>query len=188
VRLFVAVNLPDAIRRDLFERLDPIRGVGTGVRWLEPNNFHITLKFLGSVQDTQIESIQDGLWAAAAQVPAFELTLSRFGAFPNFRRARVYWVGVEDDGWLGRLQSAVEQQIAPLGFPTEARPFHPHITVGRANQLTAAELGAVEASSAPFPFRETISVSSMELMESKLSPKGARYEPVFSALLAGTNK
>jgi 2'-5' RNA ligase len=185
VRLFVAVNLPDPIRHAIESAAAPIRRAAPSVRWLPPDNFHITLKFLGSVPDDRVNTIKAALTAAATQASPFEMNVRGAGAFPNFRRARVYWVGVDGGDLLARLQHEVERTIAPLGFPTEARPFHPHITIGRVNQSPADEMRAVETASRDFQNESRIVVKSVELMESKLSPKGARYEAIQSVPLGG---
>lgn len=183
MRLFVAVNLPDAVRRALERASATLREAAPAVRWLPPENFHITLKFLGSVPDARLPEIQAALETAALRNAPFQMTLRVAGAFPNFRRARVYWVGVQDDGALAQLQLEVERTIAPLGFPTEARPFHPHITIGRVNSVPAAELRAAEAAASDFQHESRVTVKSIELMESKVSSKGARYEALRSAQL-----
>jgi RNA 2',3'-cyclic 3'-phosphodiesterase len=182
VRLFVAVNLPDSVRRAIEDASAALRQAAPSVRWLQPDNFHITLKFLGSVADERITAVRAAM-EAAAHSPQFAMTVRGAGAFPNFRRPRVYWVGVDDDNSLARLQLEVERTIAPLGFPTEARPFHPHITIGRVNEVPAPELRAVETASNDFHYESKVLVKSIELMESKLSPKGARYEAIQSVAL-----
>lgn len=183
MRLFVAVNLPDAVRRSLEQAGAPLSAAAPSVRWLQPDNFHITLKFLGWVADERLMDVRSALDAAAVRCPPFEMTLRAAGAFPNFRRPRVYWVGVEDDGSLAQLQLEAERAIAPLGFPTEARPFRPHITIGRVSKAPAAELRAAESACQDFRYESRVPVKSIELMESKLSPKGARYDAIHSAWL-----
>ena len=183
MRLFIAVNLPDPVRRSLERAAAPLREAAPAVRWLQPENFHITLKFLGSVADEALADVRSALDAAALRHAPFPMTLRGAGAFPNFRRPRVYWVGVEDDGSLLQLQLEVERTIAPLGFPTEARPFHAHITIGRPNNVPAAQVLAAGAAGEDFRYESKVQVKSIELMESKLSPKGARYEAIRSAPL-----
>jgi 2'-5' RNA ligase len=185
VRLFVAVNLPDSTRQAAHAAAAALRQAAPSVRWVPPETLHITLKFLGEVSEARLAEMKAALEMRLAVESGFTFALRGAGAFPNFRRPRVFWLGVENGEGLIRVQSSVEGIFAPLGFPTEAREFHPHLTLGRAGPpLSPAEQAAAERAASRLEYQEVVTVRSIELMQSRLSPKGARYEAVHSAMLA----
>src|SRR5207253_3798460 len=104
------------------------------VNWVSGEGIHVTLKFLGEVGDDREAEITAALERAAAGARTLPLALGGFGVFPDFRRPRVVWAGIAPEPGLEILQHRVEQEVAPLGFPTEARPFRPHVTLGRARK------------------------------------------------------
>jgi RNA 2',3'-cyclic 3'-phosphodiesterase len=185
VRLFVAVNLPESTRRAAHAAAAALRNAAPSVRWVLPETLHITLKFLGEVSAARLREMKAALETSASIQSGFTFALRGAGAFPNFRRPRVFWLGVENGEGLIRVQSSVEGIFAPLGFPAEAREFHPHLTLGRAGApLSAAEQAAAERAVSSVEYQEVVTVRSIELMQSRLLPKGARYEAVHSAKLA----
>ncbi len=162
----------------------PVRGAAPTVRWLLPDTYHITLKFLGEVAEARLAELRAALQQVATRSVGFTIALRTVGAFPNFRRPRVFWIGAANAEPLIRLQESVEELFTPLGFPAEAREFHPHLTLGRVSApLAPAETGAAERAANAVEYEEDVTVRSVELMQSRLSPKGARYEAVHSAPL-----
>ncbi len=150
------------------------------VRWVRPEQMHLTLKFLGEVPDGQVPDITDAVALAAEQSQGFILRTDGAGCFPPGRsKVRVVWVGLEADPALLACQANVEAALAEAGFPPEARAFSPHLTLGRVkNDATAGKLrAAVEA--IPIPVMEQ-EVDSIVLMQSELRREGARYLPVGS--------
>jgi 2'-5' RNA ligase len=149
-----------------------VRERGLPVKWVRPEGLHLTLKFLGDVG----EASQPNLRAALGQVASggearpVSLHIEGFGVFPDYRRPRIVWAGVSPDPALELLQHRVEQVFAPLGFPTEARPFRPHVTLGR------GDLTGIESSLAAVAFTATTIVPDLDLMQSTLQSGGAVYE------------
>ena len=144
IRTFIAIELPKITRDalgDLQARLT-VHVPKDSVRWVKPDNIHLTLKFLGQVPTAQIDSITSALKHAVAGMHVFPLDVMNAGCFPDERRPRVVWVGVDEPiGVLHALQRAIELATAPLGYPTEPRPFQPHLTLGRAaRDLKPADL------------------------------------------------
>ena len=132
VRTFIAVPLPAECRETLEQIQRPLRALDADVRWTSVSSIHLTLKFLGEIDPFRVDEIISALRPAV--VPAFGLRLRGLGAFPNFRNPRVVWCGVEGETEkLSLLQAGVETACAGLGFEREARPFHPHLTLGRVN-------------------------------------------------------
>jgi len=191
LRTFIAIELDEPLRialRSAQEKLKRQTPPGS-VKWVGPDGIHLTLKFLGDTPASRIREIEAALQAACAGHEPFEVSVEGRGCFPNFRRPRVIWVAVrEKSGTLTRLQTAVERNVAPLGWPTEERAFSPHLTLGRvakgADDRTAAAVGqAVERSVV-----EQIGlqrVTAVSLVQSDLRPTGAVYAQLLQIALAG---
>jgi RNA 2',3'-cyclic 3'-phosphodiesterase len=131
MRLFAGIPVPDPARQELASVLDGLRSKNWPVRWVRPEGLHLTLKFFGSVEDGVVESLGTALATAAEGTGPIPLTCTGIGGFPNPRRARVVWIGLEAPGSLELLQDAVERACANQGFPLEGKPYRPHITLGR---------------------------------------------------------
>lgn len=192
VRAFVAVELPESVRRGLageIHRLEEMVEQDT-VRFVRSEGIHLTLKFLGEVPAGKVDAVGRALDQAAAQVGPFEATAGGFGAFPNATRPRVLWVGVGDpSGSLSRLQSTVERTLAPLGFKAEPRPFHPHLTLGRVRRESSrSDERALGSSLEGHEIAELgrWQVRECALMKSDLRPQGAVYSRVAAFTLVGS--
>ena len=166
--------------------IDDLRSTARDVSWVAPGNLHLTVKFLGEVADGRIEGIVGALTGAIAGVSAFDADVEGLGAFPSAVRPRVVWAGVTTGaGAMGDLAGRVDDALAALGFAREARPFSAHVTLGRVRQpgrapaLTEALRGA-----AGRPFGR-LRVACASLMQSELSPRGARYTELAAASLGG---
>jgi 2'-5' RNA ligase len=150
---------------------------------------HLTLKFLGDTPLDKVEEVKVALAQAAAEVRPFTFTMAALGCFPNTRRPRVVWVGLQEvTGALVRLRGVVEAQVAPLGFPTERRPFKPHLTLGRvqrrASKSEVREIGEVVAASVAGIGSE-MTVQEVRYIKSDLQPSGAVYTTLLAAKLKG---
>ncbi|MEK7848688.1 MAG: RNA 2',3'-cyclic phosphodiesterase, partial [Chloroflexota bacterium] len=141
LRLFVAVELPPGVRAALAGLQRELRPrCGAGVRWVDAKGIHLTLKFLGGVEGARVPPVQAAVEQAASGQAAFRLSLGSTGFFPNPRRPRVFWVGIEGEvERLGALARRVEVALSPLGFPPERRPFSPHLTLGGVRDGAAGE-------------------------------------------------
>jgi 2'-5' RNA ligase len=179
VRTFVAVLLADELRKRISEVQEQAKKLAPDVKWVAPDNFHATLKFLGNVREDALEAVFSAVEEAAGAFSAFELSMSRLGAFPNARNARVVWVGIEDGrDELAALASAVDARLAKLGFPREERDFKSHITIGRvksSKRLDDLARGIDEIDASDLG-RQT--VSSVAVMQSDLRPTGPVYTPL----------
>jgi 2'-5' RNA ligase len=183
LRLFIALEPPDPVRRRLAalqERLKTAAGRhASEVKWVQVENVHLTLQFLGAVPEDRVEAVKGAMTAAAAAAQPLHLELRGAGGFPSARRARVLWAGVGGEvAPLTALVSALGGQLGPLGFPPEDRPFSPHLTLGRSRDsrgapgLAAALAQAADVPGAPWRASELV------LFQSHLSPAGPRYEPL----------
>ena len=172
----MAINLPDATRHALWDATAPLRDLELPVKWVRPDGIHLTLKFLGEADDGRAPDLAAALGRAAHGAPALPIAIEGFGAFPDPAHARVLWAGITTEPALELLQHAVEREFAPLGFPTEGRPFRPHVTLGRAQR--AGAFRALEPALAALTFAETVVVEGVDLMRSTLQSGGAVYELV----------
>ena len=190
VRVFVAVELPDAVKAEFSGLTSAIASLGVrGARTVISQGIHLTLKFLGDVSAELVPAIEAAMDSAADKTAPFDLSLGDAGVFPNPRATRVLWVGVAGDlDSLGRLQQRVEEGLSELGFRPERRAFNPHITAGRLrdNVSNADRRRVTEALLSHEYARPPIRVESISLIRSTLRPDGAIYEPIHSVDLSGT--
>jgi len=188
-RLFVALEPPEAVRRRVAALAVELRRAAgraaEDVRWVPPENVHLTLQFLGAVPQERVADVEAAVRAAAGQVRPLSLEVRGAGGFPNARRPRVLWAGLEGDtAPLAELVRDLGRRLAPLGFPPEERPFSAHLTLGRARDTRGAPglAGALAhaAEAAPTPWR----AAEIVIVESHLSPRGPRYEALARAPLS----
>jgi RNA 2',3'-cyclic 3'-phosphodiesterase len=130
VRLFVALDFPDAVRQSLRELIARLQPECRGARWVRPEAMHVTLKFIGEIPEEKIQPIQAALAPVHSTQPV-DLHFRGLGFFPNERRPRVLWVGMEASANLPELVASIERALVPLGIPAESRDFVPHLTLAR---------------------------------------------------------
>lgn len=174
VRLFVALDLPSDVRATLSELCARLQKTCPAANWARLDGVHITLKFIGYVAAEQSERIRQAL----ASLPAFlpiELRFAGLGFFPNSRRPRVFWAGVQASPDLAALAAAIEAKLEPLGIPAEKREFRPHITLARFESPKGAHAlsAAVEALGTPEFGAATL--QEFHLYQSVLKRSGAEY-------------
>ena len=181
-RLFVAIDLPEAVRESLGRLQAELRARDlTGLRWTRPEGIHLTLKFLGETPAESLPAIQDALARAVAGASRFQLALGAPGTFGNRRGPRVLWVDVGGDiEPLGRLQAAVERELTAAGIAPEERAFSPHLTLARVPQPPRPGLAerisrALETVAPP---QDRFEAAEVVLMRSELQPSGAVYSRV----------
>lgn len=192
LRVFIAIEIPLPIRQEILEQTKSLRGaLGSGlVRWVPIENMHLTLKFIGDVSPANVEMISQMLSAEAAACAPFTIRIGGLGSFPAPRRARVIWVGIQAPSALDSLHHGIESVAARLGYEAEARPFAPHLTVGRVRQPIRPGdqqkvCGALEQSQVAN--LGSAEVTAVRLFNSDLKPSGAVYTCLFSAPLKGRN-
>lgn len=194
IRAFVAIELPPEAIGALRDVQDGLRrraaalDVADEVRWVAPEGAHLTLKFLGNVPAIQIPSLTQALQTGLDGQERFSLALGDVGVFPRPSAPRVLWVGVA--GALPSLhetQRRVETALAPHGYPTEARPFAPHLTLGRIRETAGTAqrraLGSLTSSPVRVP-QLRWEVAEVSLMHSELGRGGARYTRIAAIALA----
>ena len=178
----MAIVLPEDVRRALAAAVEQLRPVAHDVVWVGTDNFHLTLKFLGSVDAERVSALTGALTTAAGTCASFPLGLRGLGAFPSAARPRVLWAGIDAGAApAASLAERVDEALAALGVPREARAFSPHVTLGRVRQPHAQpRLVEVLATGGVFG---RVEVAHVSLMRSDLSPRGARYTELARAPL-----
>lgn len=169
LRLFIALELPEDHRHQLYALRDPT----WKARWARPDQFHLTLRFLGFAEATLLPQLTQTL--AQIEAPAFELTPKELVALPSPARPRVLAVAVDDHPTLQALQAEIERRVVALGFTPETRPFRPHITLARLKQVSAATVRSFLQQHRGFTLT-SFPVRAFHLYESHLYPDRARYE------------
>jgi len=190
MRVFIALDLPPELLRAIHQAAAGLRSeIGPAVRWVPADNLHLTLKFLGEIPHSQIDPLTQALRAEAESSSSFEMQIGGLGAFPNPRRPRVIFLGIQAPAELEALTRGVESACSRLGYPPEARGVRPHLTIGRVKPDTVAAntlkiSHALE--SATIDLLGTARVDSVELYKSELKPGGAMYTRVYSARMNKT--
>jgi RNA 2',3'-cyclic 3'-phosphodiesterase len=183
IRAFIAVE----IDRGVIQRItDVTHGLGAkipDIRWTHRSNWHLTLKFLGAIDEHQVESLGDALAQALSLFPHCIINAKGLGVFPDVKRPRVLWVGIEGKR-LAALVERVEVALGPLGFAKEQRAFKPHLTIGRwrEGKRSSPELGQALETWRASDFGNS-RVAEVKLFQSILKPGGVEYRPLKSVRL-----
>lgn len=136
MRIFLAMDLPEEVRRNLAALSAELSPAAPGARWIRAEPMHITLKFIGHAAENRVEQIKNSLATVRSPAPV-EMRFRGAGCFPNLRRPRALWVGIESSPNLTELASEIERCLEPLGIPREERVFHPHLTLARFKEPSA---------------------------------------------------
>lgn len=184
MRLFLAINLPAEFRREVDAAAVPMRECVPELSWVPESRLHLTLKFLGEQPPERVEEIQSAMAGVATRHRELFVALGEIGAFPNFRRARVVWMGVNHDPRMELLHHDVEMACERLGFELEARAFRPHLTLARVKHAMPEErMRALARVAKRTDYRSDFIVRSIDLMQSALGASGSTYTTLVSAAL-----
>lgn len=175
LRCFIAVELPEPLKKRLAETADVLKKSGADVRWVPAANVHLTLKFLGATEDSLVARISGALSERLSSYSPFYIRITGVGCFPDMRRPRVIWVGIEESRELTDLAMDIEAEMVKLGYAAEDRAFSPHLTIGRVRSRTG-----MPQMMKTLQDLDTVSLGSVEirmvtLMKSELRPAGAQY-------------
>jgi 2'-5' RNA ligase len=173
MRLFVALEIPSAVRENLADLLKSLCGVSPQTRWVRPENLHVTLKFIGEVSGTKLATVHSAL-AGVRSEQHVTLDFRGLGFFPN-EHPRVFWAGIEASPNLKTLAADIDKATEKLGIAREQRPFSPHLTLARFEPpLLPEKLRVAIQENAARDFG-SLRTSQFQLIESKLKPSGAEY-------------
>ncbi|MFC1627742.1 RNA 2',3'-cyclic phosphodiesterase [Gemmatimonadota bacterium] len=178
IRSFVALPIPGNIRDHLARLHESVPHSVGKITWVKSDAIHLTCVFLGDIQEDQIDPVTAALEKAVGGMESFVTCLDGVGAFPNFRNPRTVWVGYEDGASeVVELKRRVDMALEPLGFESERRRFHPHVTLGRVKQQGNAKELEKAAASWVLPFENWIT-RNMILFQSELTKEGPIYTPL----------
>ena len=188
VRSFVAIELPAGIRTELTSLEEKLKARRHPfVKWVDPESMHLTLKFLGNVAVDSVPQIVGAMSRVAGMHSPFKLQVADTGAFPNWQRPQVVWVGMGGElDRLNSLQKELESVLSPLGFPPESRPFSAHLTLGRLrDRVTPDDRRRFAGFAQTVEFKTSLSfeVNAIRLMKSQLTSAGPIYSELAAARL-----
>ena len=172
LRLFIAALLPEEIRIRLGDYIKAVRHLCEGVRWENVDKLHVTLKFLGSVENAKAPEIGSIIGGLSRLYTPFETAFSGAGGFPDLKHPRVIYVGLSANPGLSSLQASIEEALEPLGFEREGRPFIPHVTIGRVK----SKLRIREPLPDPEPYE--FAIDEIGLIKSETRRDGSIYTPL----------
>lgn len=190
MRCFLAVELPPGLQQAIRAATAGVRlAVGMQIiRWIPEQNIHLTLKFLGETAPSSLQQIGAALQSEVPQYKCFDVTLKGLGAFPNVKRARVLWIGLDAPASLASLQRELDVATSRLGYVSEERPFSPHLTVGRVREnASTADLQRIRDALQGTSVGNlgTLPVRAVHLYKSELLPSGSVYSKLHSVNLSG---
>lgn len=187
MRTFIAIELPKEIKDALAKLQEQLKSSGADVKWVQPQNIHLTLKFLGERDDKKVAAIGEIVEKVVKNKPVFKASIASIGAFPNINSPRVIWIGLDQgDKETKEIALELEEKIAKIGIPKEDRAFSSHITIGRTRSTLNRDKLIQEINKAAAGLSQqdlAFCVQKITLFESTLSPKGPIYEVLKKASL-----
>lgn len=187
MRLFIALTLPKKERERIYRAARRLREGDMPVRWIDPEHFHVTLKFLGDVRRERISEVEEAMARIGAATKSFTTEFGGFGAFPTIRRPRVIWLGLDANPELRCLKQDLEWTLGDMDFEADTRSFHPHVTLGRADDRDGAgAFRGLDELMAEMEFSGDVKVHTLDLVRSQLSRSGAKYTVLSGARLAAS--
>ncbi len=179
MRTFIAVEIPNEVRIEIGKLITKLKGLESGVKWVEEKNIHITLKFLGEVKDNDLERLKNLVKDVVAETKIFEVSYEGLGTFPEGKTPRVIWIGIEKGkDELKKIADELEETLSKNGFRKEERDFSSHATIGRVKEKkNIGELKKAIEEKKNIRFGKS-TVSHITIMKSTLSPKGPTYEAI----------
>jgi RNA 2',3'-cyclic 3'-phosphodiesterase len=187
IRSFLAIELSEPVQTRLGEIILQLKNnCPPCVRWVQPRNIHLTLKFLGDVSPSNIDILTRMIESEVNNYSLFEISIGGLGAFPNLKRPRIIWIDIQAPPTLFGLQKAIETGTKRLGYAAEDRPFSPHLTLGRINHNATfdeiSQIASLITKSKVEPF-ERLPVTTVTLFRSDLHPGGSLYTPIMVSRL-----
>lgn len=182
IRTFIAIELNEETHSELSSLLSALKESDADVKWVAPEVIHLTLKFLGYIDDVKIKEVQKILDEIIKNFKPFVLSLKGIGAFPKLDYPRVVWVGVDaGKNETSQLAKELEDRLEKIGIPKEDREFHPHITLGRVKSSKNKDKLKSIIETTKFEPRSKINVDHLTLFKSQLTTQGPIYTPLFIA-------
>ena len=185
IRTFIACDIPNTIRKKIASFQSTLREYRADIKWVRPESIHITLKFLGDVEESKIQAVVQAVGQAAKSKVPFTTSIEGTGTFPNDRSPRILWIGIQEGAdRLADLASRMEEAFFLLGFPKEKRSYSAHLTLGRVRSLHRIQDTIRALHSTPFE-AGSFRVDEIVVMKSDLQSTGAVYTPLHRIKLEG---
>ena len=175
LRCFIAIEITETIKKDMGGLIELLKKYDADVKWVNAENLHLTLKFLGNTSEGLISKIIESLTKITFFYNPFYIKIYTVGMFPNRKYPKVIWAGVEGSDILKKLQSDVEDAMSLLGYKKEDKKFHPHLTLGRVRSQKVISNLIHELDNFTGKDFGSIEVRDIKLMRSELKPTGAHY-------------
>jgi len=175
VRTFIAIDLEPGMKTALQGLIVALKTAGADVRWAQTSGLHLTLKFLGEIDEEKSTVVKRTLQEVAGRRASFPLRLEGTGAFPDELNPRVLWAGFAAETGLLAFQAELERELERDGFPREERPFHPHLTLGRVKGPGRVRNAMIELEKHRRDSLGEMAVHKVALFESRLRPEGAEH-------------
>ncbi|MBI2870575.1 MAG: RNA 2',3'-cyclic phosphodiesterase [Candidatus Omnitrophica bacterium] len=176
MRLFIAIELADEIKASLAHIQEVLKRSPSQVKWVNPGQIHLTLRFLGETAEEKLEALKGAIREVAEGLSPFEFTLGPLGAFPKLENPRVLWVGIEKGQDSAKdIAQKLEEALALLGFQKEERAFTPHVTLGRVRFIKDRTRLVRTLKSPSLTAEGSMTVTALSLIESTLTPQGPVY-------------
>ncbi|HEX2897084.1 MAG TPA: RNA 2',3'-cyclic phosphodiesterase [candidate division Zixibacteria bacterium] len=183
MRLFIAAPISSEVEKELSRIISALKNIGGQVKWVAPSNIHLTLKFLGDTDEKLVPQIKNIMDETASKHSSVSSGLSGLGAFPDYRRPRVFWAGLERGAEeLSRIAGDIDRSVHTLGFDKENRPFKAHLTLGRVKFPQGLEklcdvVKVFKVEPKQFIFDRIV------LFKSTLTPRGSIYDVLHESKL-----
>jgi 2'-5' RNA ligase len=175
LRLFIALLFPDTIKAELGRLMADLEPRGRGIKWVEPKNIHLTLKFIGDAPETKVDRINQLIGGVVAGRKKFAGQIRGCGVFPNIKRPSVLWVGLEGADPAIEIAREIDHALVSLKIPAEKRPLSPHLTLGRVKK--PGDLSVLMTYMQGLKFDAgTVILDRVALVKSTLTPSGPIYE------------
>lgn len=176
MRCFIAIPLPSKTQQELSKIQSQLKETEADVKWVEPDNIHLTLKFLGEIDRTKIKTISQQLKELISKYTRFETCMGKLGTFPTLSNPRVIWLDInKNEDTINDLKKKIEEILQPFGLEKETRPFRPHLTLGRVKSKKNIQRLTEAIKSFSFPQSKPFAIGKIVLFQSILKPQGAEY-------------
>jgi len=186
IRAFIAVEIDDQTKEKISELITWLKKSNADAKWITHDQMHLTLKFLGNIDEDKIRDISGALSLISGNFKSFTISLSKIGAFPNLNRPRVIWLGIDRGAdSLKSLADKIENDLEKLGFTRQIREFQPHLTLARIRSAKNIRGLVKLAGQTAFTPGKDIKINKLILFQSDLNPKGSIHTVILEKNLTG---
>jgi len=179
MRSFISVELPNELKKRIYASTSILQEIESGIKWVEEQNLHLTLKFLGWVEEKDTEKMINLTEEAARGLGSFKINFADLGTFPEGKSPRVIWIGITEGGErLKEITEKLEEKLSKAGFRSEEREFSAHLTLGRVKDKKGVDLVVEKINQSKDQVFGELVVDHINIMKSTLTLKGPIYEKI----------